>query len=616
MIKSLISIFCIISATFGFDSIEVLNPNITVHKSGYFKTDKDLTPQEAYNYALTNELTKLPPTARSLGYDSNTYWYFFEIDTNNTQNTHYLDLKHTVTEYAWLYTFDINGTMVKNQKSGYALSSEKRSLQTLPVRFELTNSDTKSIYLLKIQSKNTQYVAFAFGDESELNTHWYILYGIIFVTFGVFLGLLLYNLFLMITLKDKTYLFYIMYTSSLMSYILLDSGIVSFFISNTLHNTLAFIKFLEIGSLILFTVAFLRLKQNNYKMYTVLNIVIGLIFIMMVLFMLDIAKSIILSTIYLFSYLLIYIGYTSYKSGNKIALFYLISTIGGLIFINLFFLMPLQVMPLNLFGLNLLNIALVWDMVTLSLALSYRIKLLQEENIKNQRLALIKSKQTSIGELSGNIAHQWRHPLAELSAILMNMHVKLEFAKISKDELIAQIKLSSNIIQHLSSTVDTFQSFFQNKKTDEKFNVGYEIQRCIDFIKDSLSHNDIQLKYSSNTDAYLNGNSNEFSQIIMNIVLNAKDVLIEREIKNGHIHIALKKYLDGFKIEIQDNGGGIDIKPIDSIFDSYITTKQNGTGIGLFIAKTIVEQKFHGTIKAHNQKEGAIFEITFTQKNI
>ncbi|MEJ5169030.1 MAG: HAMP domain-containing sensor histidine kinase, partial [Arcobacteraceae bacterium] len=379
---------------------------------------------------------------------------------------------------------------------------------------------------------------------------------------------------------------------------------------------LAFIKFLEIGSLILFTVAFLRLKQNNYKMYTVLKIMIGFIFIMMVLFMLDIAKSIILSTIYLFSYLLIYIGYKSYKSGNKIALFYLISTIGGLIFINLFFLMPLQVMPLNLFGLNLLNIALVWDMVTLSLALSYRIKLLQEENLKNQRLSLIKSKQTSIGELSGNIAHQWRHPLAELSAILMNMHVKLEFAKISKDELISQIKLSSNIIQHLSSTVDTFQSFFQNKKTDEHFNVNNEIKRCINFMKDSLANNDIKLEYTSNTTAYLNGNSNEFSQIIMNIVLNAKDVLIERGITNGHISIELKKYLNGFKIEIQDNGGGIDIKPIDSIFDSYITTKQNGTGIGLFIAKTITEQKFNGTITAHNQKDGAIFEITFTQKNI
>jgi signal transduction histidine kinase len=255
-------------------------------------------------------------------------------------------------------------------------------------------------------------------------------------------------------------------------------------------------------------------------------------------------------------------------------------------------------------------------MVTLSLALSYRIKLLQEENLKNQRLSLIKSKQTSIGELSGNIAHQWRHPLAELSAILMNMHVKLEFAKISKDELISQIKMSSNIIQHLSSTVDTFQSFFQNKKTDEKFNVGDEIQRCIDFMKDSMSNNNIKLEYKSNTIAYLNGNPNEFSQIIMNIVLNAKDILIEREIKNGNIKIELKKYLESFKIEISDNGGGIKLTPIDSIFDSYITTKQNGTGIGLFIAKTIVEQKFNGTIKAHNHKDGAIFEITFTQKNI
>jgi two-component system, NtrC family, C4-dicarboxylate transport sensor histidine kinase DctB len=265
----------------------------------------------------------------------------------------------------------------------------------------------------------------------------------------------------------------------------------------------------------------------------------------------------------------------------------------------------------SLLMVNFSNIALIWDIVFFSLALAYRIKLLQEENLKNQRLTLIKSKQTSIGELSGNIAHQWRHPLSELSAILMNMQVKLEFAKISKEELLSQIKLSSSIIQHLSSTVDTFQSFFQNKKVDEKFNVNDEIQRCIDFMKDSLANNDIKLEYSPNTVAYLNGNSNEFSQIIMNIVLNAKDILIEREIQNGYIKIELKKHLEGFKIEINDNGGGIKLNPIESIFDSYITTKENGTGIGLFIAKTIVEQKFHGTIKAYNHKYGAVFEISF-----
>ncbi|MDO8453287.1 MAG: HAMP domain-containing sensor histidine kinase, partial [Sulfurimonas sp.] len=260
---------------------------------------------------------------------------------------------------------------------------------------------------------------------------------------------------------------------------------------------------------------------------------------------------------------------------------------------------------------NLVSFGLMWDIFFLSFAIAYRIRLLQEENIKNERLAMMKFRETTIGELSGNIAHQWRQPLAELGSISANIEAKLKYGEIQKEELLEQISLSTTILKHLSETVNTFSKFFQNLKTNEKFSVQEEIQRCVDFIADSMQHNGIEIIFSEKTDVFLTGHANEFAQVILNILLNAKDILIEREIQKRYIKIEMKQHANNFTIFISDNGGGVNIKPIKSIFESYVTDKQNGTGIGLFMAKTILTQKFNAKIKVYNNKNGAVFELSF-----
>jgi signal transduction histidine kinase len=364
----------------------------------------------------------------------------------------------------------------------------------------------------------------------------------------------------------------------------------------------------------LFSIYFLGLKQ---KFPHLANIILKFGILLLILtpmyYYIDFIYIKILYMIVLFilSIFVFYAGYRVYLKGYEIGLYFMISTGIGSIFISFFMLLYFpNFLPTNIWSLTLVNQALIWDVITLSLALAYYIKLLQEENTKNERLAMIKSKEITIGELNGNIAHQWRTPLAELGAIQANIEARLQYSTISREELLEQIQLGKNVIQYLSQTIETFQSFFQSRATNEIFSINDEIKRTIAFIGESLKNNGIELEFIEKVeDTVIKGNSNEFSQIILNIILNAKDTLVGQEQEKKNIKVELYQNNSVYKIIISDNGGGIKMKPIESIFDCYTTNKDNGNGIGLFIVKMIVKEKFGGKINVHNNKFGAVFEI-------
>lgn len=615
IIKALIFLL-IWASTYAFDSVEVLSPNINILKSGYFKTEKKLTPQQAYTIAMQKPLLPLPQKALSQGYDSDAYWYVFEVRNNNFVHDNYLDLKHTVDEYASLYTFR-NGKLLQTQQSGYALAPHERSVYMLPVRFELINSDSTILYLLKIESDTTRYAAFAFGSSDLLNQHWFVLYGATLIAFGVFFALFFYNGFLFLVIWDKTYLFYIIYTTGLVLYNVLDVGLASLFydyVGNHISVNLAYLKMVELGGLLLFTIYFLQLPSRNPRLNVLLWSGFILLLIMSILYVFDIGRFVSIVLVYSGTYLLIAVGVISYRGGYKPALFYLIATGGGMVFVNLFFLMPLGIVPLTLLGLNLINFAIIWDMIMLSFALAYRIRLLQKENQDNKYLLMLQSRQNSTGELSGNIAHQWRSPLNELGSIWATLEAKLKYTQPTKEEILDSIDMSTKLLRHLSNTVEAFQSFFQNTKSTEVFSVNDEILRVIDFVSDSMKNNAIQLEYQFFTEVTLQGNANEFTQALLNLILNAKDALIESKTENPIITITLQNSIKGFSLEIADNGGGIKIEPIETIFDSFVTDKGHGSGIGLFMTKNIIEHKLSGKISASNHNGGALFRMEF--KNV
>jgi signal transduction histidine kinase len=234
-----------------------------------------------------------------------------------------------------------------------------------------------------------------------------------------------------------------------------------------------------------------------------------------------------------------------------------------------------------------------------------------QERTKQEQLLIQQSKLASMGNMIGNIAHQWRQPLSEINAVLMNMQVKKEHYDLSDDDFEQSINECDVILAHMSKTISDFQNFFKPSKEKSKFSLKSECKNASFIIESSLKYHNIDFKIDIEEDCEVFGYPREFSQAILNILSNAKDVLVERKIEKPYVKLTLKKGKKYSIVKIEDNGGGINKNLINRIFEPYFTTKhaKQGTGIGLYMSKTIIEDNMHGFIDVYNSKSGAVFVI-------
>ncbi len=236
-------------------------------------------------------------------------------------------------------------------------------------------------------------------------------------------------------------------------------------------------------------------------------------------------------------------------------------------------------------------------------------EILQRTN--NEKLLIQQSKLAAMGEMIENIAHQWRQPLGEINAVLMELQTIATYGKLEKEYLLESIKTCNKITEHMSNTISDFQSFFKPTKNKIDFSVLDACKKAISIIDASLKNNNIDLVFDIKDDNIINGYPNEFSHAILNIISNAKDVLVLRKISNPKIILSIKVGKRFTIIKIEDNAGGIHLENIDSVFEPYFTTKhtKRGTGIGLYMTKMIIENNMHGFVKVLNTTYGALFTI-------
>ncbi len=240
-----------------------------------------------------------------------------------------------------------------------------------------------------------------------------------------------------------------------------------------------------------------------------------------------------------------------------------------------------------------------------------RIVLEIKEKTKQEQLLIQQSKLASMGNMIGNIAHQWRQPLSEINAVLMNMQVKKEHDDLSDDDFEESIQECDVILSHMSNTISDFQNFFKPSKEKARFSLQKECKNASFIIESSLKYNNIDFMVDIKEDCEIFGYPREFSQAILNILSNAKDVLVKRRVKNPYIKLTLKKGRKYAVVKIEDNAGGVREKYIDRIFEPYFTTKHatKGTGIGLYMSKIIIEDNMHGYLDVKNTKSGALFTV-------
>ncbi|WP_083568364.1 sensor histidine kinase [Arcobacter sp. LA11] len=244
---------------------------------------------------------------------------------------------------------------------------------------------------------------------------------------------------------------------------------------------------------------------------------------------------------------------------------------------------------------------------------NFEFKIQEEINkrLEQEQILIQQSKLASMGEMIGNIAHQWRQPLAQISAIHMNMKVTYDFKKFTKEYLDSKIKEANTLTSYMSSTISDFQNFFNPQGDKENFSIEKACKDAHFILASSLKYHGISLTFDVLEDSNVFGYRNEYSQVILNIISNAKDILLERNIQEPVINIEIKNGENYAIVKIQDNGGGVDEDIIEKIFEPYFTTrhKTQGTGIGLYMSKNIIERNMNGFINVRNEDDGALFTI-------
>lgn len=243
-------------------------------------------------------------------------------------------------------------------------------------------------------------------------------------------------------------------------------------------------------------------------------------------------------------------------------------------------------------------------------------ELRQKDQIMYQQARL-----ASMGEMIQNIAHQWRQPLNSLTLIIQSFQSKSENGKLTHEFICNQTQNALRIAKNMSETIENFRNFFHPHTSKEVFCIQESIENSLCIVKSNLQHNSIDLHISSEKKIMYFGYENAFSQVILNLVNNAKDALLANCSETRVAQIAISESENEIKILIQDNAGGIKPKEIDRIFEPYFTTKHKsvGTGIGLYMVKQIIENQMKGKILANNsywvsritkqEYFGAIFEI-------
>ncbi|MDK2069781.1 HAMP domain-containing sensor histidine kinase [Aliarcobacter butzleri] len=216
-----------------------------------------------------------------------------------------------------------------------------------------------------------------------------------------------------------------------------------------------------------------------------------------------------------------------------------------------------------------------------------------------------------------NIAHQWRQPLSELSSILMFIKFKYSINALDKETMEKKSQEADRVLEFMSHTIDDFRNFFIPKKEKEEFNLQKEVQLVINIISSTLDNYNIKIEINIDKDLKIISYLNEYKQVVLNILNNAKDVLIDKEIKNPLIKLTASEDTNYVILNIEDNGGGVFVEPKSKIFEPYFTTKENsnGTGIGLYMSKIIVEKNMKGNLKVENTNKGAKFSIHIPKRS-
>ncbi|MDK2041989.1 sensor histidine kinase [Aliarcobacter butzleri] len=550
---------------------------------------------------------------------SNNFGYFIK-DYISEDNINFRELKYE--DYGNLILdeftikFELDFEKLENKTYYLTIVSDKDSLIYTNIKYEIINN----IIVVKLDKFQEKEIFFKYKYDSKkiaqfrwnyINNFEYkyflkyegILYG---VAYGIIFCAFLYYLIIFFSTRMKCFLYY----SMMQLFVLLSLvGFMYFsyhsYLSSIYQALVDTAETLSFLFTLLFAQAILKTKEKMPAIHIFINIFI-------LLNILDLIAIFIYKYSILYIYIPFYIGFLiptiagaiAVIKGDKNALVY---TIGWLVVCIFIYAAEHYLIPIS--GIYTVHIGAPLESLIFSFALGYMLKILVKEKNEKEKLLIHQSKLASMGEMINNIAHQWRQPLTHLGFINMNFQLALEDKKIDIKYLNEKIKESNSQLDFMSKTIDNFKDFYKVNKQKENFYLSDEIYKAIEIMQPIFDNLNINFEFKIKEDTQITAYENDYSQVILNLLTNAKDAIVLRKTSNPQIKIILEIKNNKSITTILDNAGGIEKEHLNSIFDPYFTTKEKGTGIGLYMSKMIIESHFKGKINVFNIKDGVSFSI-------
>ncbi len=442
------------------------------------------------------------------------------------------------------------------------------------------------------------------GIKLEFDINQIIFYGI---TFGILIMTIAYTLIRYIYSKEIFYISYCFMQIFSLVYIVAYSKLyqISYFVQE--FSLVLASVFAVIFAVNYYEGKFLP-KVSNYKELIfntfLLNVVILTAFYHYILF-----EYLPYTIIYAILFISIIFNL---KQGFKPTLIYVI---GWSVFCIVLFIFDFKNRYIGLGYFDLVLVVFALEAMLFTISIAYKYNDLKKQNKEFEKMILQQSKFVKSGEMIANITHQFRQPLNNISYILINLKKRFESEKLDKIFFDKKVNQANEQVSFLSKTIDDFKEFYLQEKEKDDFLVKDSIQNALTILNSDLQKDNINLnlKFETFEDIKIFGVKNELSQVILSLVSNSIDALKNRH--NPKISINVVSSSAEVIIEILDNAGGIKVKNLKKIFEPYFSTKEEGTGIGLYLSKIIIEESFGGKLQVQNIKDGAKFSI-FIEKAI
>lgn len=631
--------FFILTHTYLYATPYTLNDSSVIYLSYYEDKTSTKTLLDIENLPESS-FTLLSSDAMTHFFSDSTFWYRVKIINNSSKR----DKQILLLSAPWLNNVDFYLYSPKKNLTTF----HQGILENFDVRFRKDNKiniaydfepGISQLYM-KVHTLDPIVVKLTILSmeeyfKSELSYQKYR--GILF---GIIIAMMIYNFTLFISTRRKLYGAYVLYLGFFVLMVASYNGYMYMYFleSSPLLNRglipIYMILYMSLG--IIFAQNFLELKMNHIKLYKQSQkMIFFIIIIPLILYGIGsyhymIAGTILITT--LFSGFMFYLGYVVWLKHHYWASYYLLATTAGSLGTLITALSVMSIIEYNEFTYKGVEIGIVVDSLLLSIALAERMRIVDKEKFeiqkqinieiqknkqKDERL-IAQSRMAQMGEMISIIAHQWRQPLGSISATCANIRVKLELdlldfsTKEKKEESVGFFmeKLSNvnHYVQELTMTIDDFRNFYKPNRKKNTTNTKNIVEKSIAVIGSTLTNDGIEVSINYEELQEIVVHEHELMQVLLNILKNAHDNFLQKKVKDAQIIIEVKAK----SIKIIDNGGGIDEEIISHIFDPYFSTKseKNGTGLGLYMSKTIVEEHHQGVLLAKNVDNGVCFELS------